>query len=84
MGSHIGEIRIMQRTDEAEKPFSNFEKSLIETHSMDLSRFEDLKNSRHVSGQELSQRHGDYSRTISKARHEKRLEREKKEGGSNP
>lgn len=54
-GNHIGEIRELKRKSEIEKKFKSMELNILDTHTLDFSRFEDFSQSTHISGQELGE-----------------------------
>jgi Putative serine esterase (DUF676) len=72
-GSHISEVRIMKRTKEAEDDFINSTRAITNTHLFELSRFSDLKESKHVSYRDYLAENNQYTREFA----EKRAERSK-------
>lgn len=74
LGLHIGEIREMVRTEEAEKEMEDADDLMGSAHKMNLNLFKDLKEAKSVSGQELSARLNLYSAEHNKKRILKKMQ----------
>ncbi len=61
LGNHIGEIRGMKRKDEYENKFKSREFTMLDAHTLKFERFHDLKESKYLTGQELSKVCSDFT-----------------------
>ena len=64
MSRHIGEMRELVRKDEIEAKFRSKELPLYEAHTLDVSRFQEFKKARYVTGPEMIERFNSYKKMI--------------------